>query len=46
MKVFKLFLLALVLTSTPMLISACDNKSSLEKAAEEVSDAVDDATTE
>lgn len=46
MKVFKLFLLALVLTSTPLLISACDNNSSLEEAAEEVSDEIDDATTE
>lgn len=45
MKLFKLFLVALALTSTPMLLAACDQNTSLEEGAEEVSDEVDDATT-
>lgn len=45
MKLFKLFLVALALTSTPLLITACDQNSSLEEGAEEVSDEIDDATT-
>jgi|TARA_A100000164_G_C21385907_1_gene530832 hypothetical protein len=45
MKYLKLILACLFLASTPLMLSACDKNSDLEEAAEEVSDEIDDATT-
>lgn len=45
MKLFKYFILGLALISAPAALVACDNDSSLEEGAEEISDEIDDATT-
>lgn len=45
MKIIKVFLMAIFLASTPLLLTACEDESSLEEAAEEISDEIDDATT-
>lgn len=44
MKALNLVLLAAFLIGTPLMITACEQQSPLEEAAEEVSDEVDDAT--
>ena len=46
MRLFKIFLMGIALASTPLVISACDENTTLEEGAEEVADEVDDATTE
>lgn len=45
MKILKIFMLGIFLASTPMILTACDDNSSLEEGAEEISDEIDDATT-
>lgn len=52
MKIFKLILMGVFLASTPVLVTACEQDSALENAAEdidegieEVQDEIDDATT-
>lgn len=44
MKQFKLFILALCLIGTPLMITACEQESDVEEAVEEVNDEIDDAT--
>ena len=49
MKAFKLFILALCLGGTPLMITACDEPDTVgeqvEEAGEEIGDEIDDATT-
>ena len=45
MSIFKITLMAALLLSTPLLLSACEDKNALEEGAEEVSDEIDDATS-
>lgn len=45
MNLLKLMMLGFFMLSTPVLLGACEQESSLEEAAEEVSDEIDDATT-
>ena len=46
MKLLKLLLLGVFLTSAPMALSACEQESELEEGVEEIGDEVDDATTD
>lgn len=45
MKLSKLILLSAFALTMPLLLSACERESSVEEAIEEVSDEIDDATT-
>lgn len=45
MKTLKTALFALFMLSTPFLVTACEQESSLEEGVEEVGDEIDDATT-
>ena len=45
MNYLKITLACLFLASTPLMLTSCDKNSDLEEASEEVSDEIDDATT-
>ncbi|MGB0720556.1 MAG: hypothetical protein ACPGRX_08780 [Bdellovibrionales bacterium] len=45
MKLLKTGIIAIALIGTPLLISACEQKSDLEEGVEEIQDEIDDATT-
>ena len=45
MKYFKFLMMGVALAGTPLMLTACEEKSALEEAAEEVEDEIDDATT-
>lgn len=45
MTFMKYAVLGFFMVTTPLMITACDNNNSVEEAAEEVSDEIDDATT-
>lgn len=46
MTIFKKLIMAVFLTSTMFAVAGCDDNNAVEEAAEEVTDEIDDATSQ
>ena len=43
MNILKLFFMGVLLFSTPLMLTACEDENAIEEGAEEISDEIDDA---